>query len=107
MAVARLLQPEATNLLRRCLVDGQVVAGRHFRDELRNEGLTFEDSWRVLRTGQIYDPPEPDIKSGEWKYRVEGHEPGGKWIVIVLCFKARDRTFLITVFSVESRRVTR
>ena len=43
------------------------------------------------------------LKTGEWKYRVEGHEPDGKWLAIVFCFKKVKRAFLITVFSVESR----
>jgi len=61
----------------------------------------------VLKHGNIFDPAEKDIKTGEWKYRVEGYEPGGKWIVVAFCFKNVERAFLITVFSVESRRKTR
>ena len=98
---------EAVDLLRYCLEDGDVVPGKHFRDELAKEGLAFEDAWQVLKSGNIFDAPECDIKTGEWKYRVEGHEPGGKWVVVVFCFKTVDRAFLITVFSVESRRKTR
>ena len=95
---------QAQDLLHHCLEDGKVVPGRHFREELEKEGVSFEDAWWVLRSGQVYDPPEMDPKSREWKYRVEGNEPGGKWIVIVFCFKAIDTTFLITIFSVECRR---
>lgn len=65
---------EAEDLIRYCLEDGEIIPGRHFRDELVQEGLAFEDALTVLRTGRIHDPPEPDIKTGEWKYRVEGHE---------------------------------
>ncbi len=95
---------EAVDLLHYCLDEGEIVPGRHFRDELRKEGLTFEDAWVVLQCGQIYEPAEEDIKTGESKYRVEGHEPGGKWLAIVFSFKTIERAFLITVFSVESRR---
>jgi hypothetical protein len=35
---------------------------------------------------------------------MEGHEPGGKWLAIIFSFKAVDTTFLITVFSVESKK---
>ncbi len=79
---------------------------RHFREELANESITFEDAWIVLRSGSIYDEPEQDIKTGEWKYRVEGYEPDGKWMAIVLTFKRTDRALLITIFSIESRRRT-
>ncbi len=92
---------EAQDLLRFCLQGGgEIVLGRHFRDELSAEDLTFEDAWVVLRSGIVYDPPEIDIKTGEMKYRVEGHEPGGKWVVIVFSFKSITRAFLITIFSV-------
>ena len=53
--------------------------------------------------GRIFDAPEPDIKTGEWKYRIEGHEPGGKWLAIVFSFKTVERAFLITVFSIAAK----
>ena len=103
MAVGRRSRPEAVKLLRECVRIGKVILGRHFRDELANEGLFFPDALRVLKTGQIYDEPEPDPKTGDWKYRVEGREVDGKWLAIVFCFKAVDTAFLITVFSVKTR----
>jgi hypothetical protein len=60
--------------LRRCLEDGEVKHGRHFREELAKEKLSYEDAWNVLLRGRIFDPPEQDIKTGEWKYRVEGRD---------------------------------
>jgi hypothetical protein len=44
------------------------------------------------------------LRTGEWKYRVEGHEPGGKWVVIVFSVKSLDQVFLITVFTVKIRK---
>jgi len=55
-----------------------VILGRHFRDELLKEDCVIEDAWTVLRKGEIFDAPEIDVRSREWKYRIEGHEPGGK-----------------------------
>lgn len=95
---------KAVDLLRRCLEVGEVVPGGHFRRELAQENLTFVDVWTVLRNGQIYDPPEQDIKTGEWKYRMEGHAADGQWLVIVFCFRSADQTFLITIWSVERRK---
>src|SRR6185437_6420307 len=93
---------EALDLLHFCLEGGgEIVPGKHFRDELMAEHLDFEDAWSVLRAGQIFDPPEMDIRTGELKFRVEGHEPGGKWIAIVFSFKTIHRAFLITIFSVK------
>lgn len=96
---------EAIDLLHFCLEgDGEVIPSRHFRDELVNEKLTFEDAWMVLTRGRIYNPAEPDVKTGEWKYSVEGYESGGKWLVIVFSFKTISRVCLITIFSVGERR---
>ena len=80
-----------------------MVASKHFREELSNEALGFEDAWAVLEGGNIYDPAEFDVRTGDWKYRVEGYEPGGKWIVIIFTFRMRGDIFLITIFSIESR----
>ena len=102
-SVPCLSRQEVVELLRHCLEEGEVIPGAHFRQELAPEGLTIEDAWQVLRSGRIYDPPEQDSKTGEWKYRVEGHEPDGKWIAIVFSFKTVHRAFLITIFSIASR----
>jgi hypothetical protein len=99
-----LIIQEAQDLLRHCLESGQVIPGRHFRDELIKEAVSMVDAWAVLKSGRIYNPPEFHLGSQEWNYRMEGHEPGGKWLAIVFSFKAVDTTFLITVFSVESRK---
>jgi len=95
---------EAVDLVRYCAEQGEIRWGKHFTEELANECLTIPDAWWILRTGRIYDPPERDIKTGEWKYRIEGHEPEGKWLIVVFSFKSVDKAFLITVFSVEARR---
>ena len=80
-----LSQQEATDLVRFCCGEGgRVRTGKHFRKELENEGLTMVDAEGVLRTGHIYDPGEQDIRTGEWTHRLEGYEPDGKWLVIVV-----------------------
>jgi hypothetical protein len=98
-----LTQEIATGVLQDCLEDGNIIQGRHFRNELAAESLTIADALFVLRSGSIKDPPEIDIRSREWKYKVEGFEPAGKWLVIAFSFKQIDTVFLITIFSVESR----
>lgn len=101
MKVERLSRPEAVKLLRDCLRTGKIIPGKHFRDELAKEGLILPDALRVLKTGNIFQEPECDAKTGDWKYRVEGREADGQWLAIVFCFRAVDTAFLITVFSVE------
>jgi hypothetical protein len=104
MLVAVLNSTDAQDLLRHCLAQGEVVPTTHFREGLIAEGLIFPDALHVLRTGLIYEPPEQDIKSREWKYRVEGTEPDGKTIAIVFSFKTIERVCLITIFAIESWR---
>ena len=77
---------------------------RHFRDELADEEITFQDAHDVLRLGLIYDEPEQDSNTAEWKYRIEGYEPGGKWMAIIFSFKTIKMVTLITIFSIQSRR---
>ena len=98
-----LSKTEAVDRIRLCLQKGSIRPSFHFREELANEGLTEQDAYKVLKYGRIYDEAEQEMKSGEYKYRIEGHEPGGKWLVIVFCFKSIDMALLITVFSVASK----
>lgn len=96
---------EAMDLLHYCMSEGgRVIEGYHFRQELRSENIALAEAYFVLRSGNIYEPPELDIKTGEWKWRVEGLEPDGKWLVVVFSFKAVDCAFLITIYSVEARK---
>ena len=101
MVVGRITRQEAEDLLHHCLEEGEVIPGRHFREELMKEKVLLVNAWQALRKGRIYQEGEMDVRTREWKYRVEGNEPGGKWLAIVFSFKTVDRAFLITVFSVE------
>jgi len=101
MSVKRLSRAEAAELIRDCLSAGRVIPGKHFRDELANEGLDILDAHYVLKTGNIFQEPEPDIRSGDWKYRIEGTDLEGKPLAVVFCFKDESTGFLITVFSIR------
>ena len=102
--VPRLTRPKAASQLRWCLEYGEVVLTKHFRNELANEAISIQDAHDVLQLGIIYDEPEQDSGTDEWKYRVEGYEPGGKWMAIIFCFKSIKRANLITIFSIQARR---
>jgi hypothetical protein len=95
---------EALDLLRYCMSEsGAIVPGRHFRDKLCEEGIQIDAAYLVMRAGNIYEPPEEDIATGEWKWKIEGLEPDGKWLAIVFSFKTIRCAFLITIYSVEAR----
>jgi hypothetical protein len=99
-----LTSSKAEELLRHCVEFGNMVLTQHFRDELKNERLEMLDIMPVLNTGTISQPAEQDIKTGEWKYRVEGYEIGGKWLCVIFRLEGQDTAILITVFSVQSRQ---
>jgi Domain of unknown function (DUF4258) len=97
----RLSRAEAADLIRHCLSAGRVIPGKHFREELANEGLNILDAHNVLKTGSIFQEPEPDIRSGDWKYRMEGNDLEGEPLAVVFCFRDAATGFLITVFSIR------
>ncbi|MGD0294585.1 MAG: DUF4258 domain-containing protein [Terracidiphilus sp.] len=99
MALSAVTTSLALDMLRDCLSDGNVIPGKHFLEELSKEGLTIPDAWQVLQHGCIFKPPELDIRTGEWKYTIEGYVPDGMKLAIVFSFKEIDRTYLITVFA--------
>jgi hypothetical protein len=103
MAIDAVSTNVALEVLRDCLEEGKVTPGKHFLEELEKEDLTLIDAWHVLRTGCIYKPPELDIRSGEWKYIIEGNVPDGTRLAIVFCLKEVNHTYLITCFSLVGR----
>jgi hypothetical protein len=97
-AVQCFSRSDAKQLVRHCLEQGAVIFSLHFREELAQEGLEIIDAQRILKHGHIYKEPEQDIKTGEWKYRIEGPTIDSRELRIVFCFKAIDMCLLITVF---------
>jgi len=89
-------------LVRHCLDAGKVRVGKHCREELANEDFDILDARNVLRKGNIFMQPELDIKTGDWKYRMEGKAIDGRSLAVVFCFKGSDSSFLITAFSIKS-----
>ena len=72
MPVDAMTPSKALELLRRCLEEGSVQQSWHFKQELAKETITIADAEFVLRSGAIYDRPEQEVTTGEWKYKVEG-----------------------------------
>lgn len=101
MPVRCLSRTEAVDLVRHCLSVGRIIPGKHFKEELANEGLDILDAYHVLKTGNIFQEPEPDIRSGDWKYRMQGTDLEGNPLAVVFCFRDKSTGFLITVFSIR------
>jgi len=94
---APLSRDRAKARLNRCIENGVVTYSQHFREELANDDLTREDVLYVCRSGAISKPPERDIRTGRWKYRIEGMTVDRVPIAVVFTFRSVDAVF-ITVF---------
>ena len=84
--------------LNSCVEEGSIIYTRHFREELINDGLTREDILVVVRSGAVIMEPERDIKTGQWKYRIEGTTVERRQIAVVFAFLTQAAV-LITVFE--------
>lgn len=89
---------QAKAKLNRCLEDGDVIYSRHFRDELANDALDMEDVLSVCRSGAVVVAAEKDIRSGHWKYKIEGSIADRRQVAIVFTFREQAAVF-ITVFE--------
>jgi hypothetical protein len=100
----RLSRQSAQTLLRHCLEHGIVAPHPHFLRALKDDGLTLIDVMPVLKSGIVYDEPEFDVRFQQWRYRVEGGEPSGRWVAIVFTFITSDEALLITGYLKTDRR---
>ncbi|MDP3001104.1 MAG: DUF4258 domain-containing protein [Bryobacterales bacterium] len=81
------------------LDDGLVIYTRHFKQELASDGLTMEDVLAVCRSGVILMAPEKDIKTGDWKYRIEGCTADHENVALVFALKPEREAVFITAFK--------
>ena len=84
--------------INRFLEEGDVIYSKLFREELASDDLSMQDVLVVCRSGAISMAPEEDIKTGEWKYRIEGFTPDHYRIAVVFTFRS-DLAVFITVFK--------
>ena len=89
---------QAKAKLNRCLEDGVVIYSQHFQEELAKDALATEDILTVCRSGAIIMAPEKDIKTGKWKYRMEGVTADRRQVAVVFTFRHEQAVF-ITVFE--------
>ncbi len=61
----------------------------------------MEDVLAVSRSGVIVMSPEKDIRTGAWKYRIEGLTAERRSIAVVFCLRS-DAAVFITVFERNS-----
>jgi uncharacterized DUF497 family protein len=74
------------------------VYTRHFWTELRNDGLSMQDVLTVCRSGRVVQV-EPDLRTGDSRYRLEGLTVEQQTLAVVFCFRPEDQAVFITVFK--------
>jgi hypothetical protein len=95
---AALTRDEAKAVLNRCLEEGEVKYTKHFGEELINDDLSTEDILRICKSGAIIEAPEKDIKTGQWKYKIEGTTSDNRRVAVVFVLRHLLAIF-ITVFE--------
>lgn len=99
MKDAPLTGNQAKAQLNLCLDDGFVIYTRHFKQELASDGLTMEDVLAVCHSGVILMAPEKDIKTGDWKYRIEGYTADQEDVALIFTLKPERKAVFITAFK--------
>jgi hypothetical protein len=71
----------------------EVAWTSHARRELAKDRMTTVDAVNVLRCWRYMDPPEQDIQTREWKYRIHTDMMG-----IVVKFRSETQLVVITAW---------
>ncbi len=77
----------------------------HAREQMVARDLIMSDVKHVLKTGFIYEEPEPATREGYFKYRVEGTSPNsdGRTIRIVVIPDGGCAMKIVTVMWRDER----
>jgi hypothetical protein len=95
---APLSKDRAKARLNWCLEEGLVIYTRHFREELVSDGFTMQDVLTICKAGAINMQPEKDIKTGQWKFRIDGITTERRTLAVVFTFRTEAAVF-ITAFE--------
>ena len=93
-----LTNDQAKAQLVRCLAAGTVRLTGHFREELAKDDLVIGDVLAVCRSAVVIRAAEPDLRTGEWIYRIEGRTTDDDRIAVVFKFEG-ERAVFITVWK--------
>lgn len=91
----RYAKSQVVKLVRKNLVNGEVVITAHFKQRMALRKVSMQDVIYVLKTGAIFDEPELDLKINQWKYKVEGKTIDGALLAIVVALEP-NKNILIT-----------
>lgn len=75
---------EAKRIFQQAWKEGSVILTKHCRERMKERDIDNNDLIMLARLGAVFDPPEIDIKTGEWKYTIERRKPLLKAVFTVL-----------------------
>jgi len=88
---------QALTIIKWAVRQGKVVICSHAKDRMLKRNVTITDILYVLKNGKILDAPEPDIRTGNSRWRVEGSTIDGEYLKIIVEIE-EDGAVVVTVF---------
>jgi hypothetical protein len=56
---------------------------KHLKERMLERGFDAADILALAHNGRVLNPPEFDVKHGEWKWRIEGKAIDGRAVYVV------------------------
>jgi hypothetical protein len=80
--------------------EGRVIVSHHFRQAMvdATDPFAMEDVLSVRAQGAIGRPPEQDVRTGEWAYRVVGPDCAGRALAVIFVPLGPNAIKLVTGF---------
>jgi hypothetical protein len=75
----------------------------HAREEMAADAVSLVDVVQVLRSGTVRQAPDRDVRTGDWKVRVEGRCDDREIVVVVVPETARPELRVVTVWEGKRR----
>lgn len=94
----RLSRNDALKAIRGHLNDGFMALTVHFRDMMKKRRYSMLDVTHAIKNGVIYTEPEKDVRTGEWKYKIEGQSVDGEPLTVVVSIAKGNVSNCITLY---------
>ena len=90
---------QATSLIKKIVKSGFIRTTKHAKDRMKERDITNQDILWAFKYGKVIDEPEPDIKTGYWKYKIIGNAIDSDDLKITVVINEKENYLLvITVF---------
>jgi hypothetical protein len=80
-----------------------VTLTTHAREAMADDAVSFVDVVHVLRSGVVRRAPDCDVRTGDWKVRVEGTSDERHLCVVVVVEADPVGVRVVTVWEVKRR----